>query len=52
MSLLTIWQTTVSELPVEELEPSSGPTKGVSKRPVRDFMKILRQNSVKHSQYI
>jgi len=42
MSLLIIWQKTVSELPVEGLQPSRGPTKGVSKRPVRDLMKILR----------
>jgi hypothetical protein len=42
MILLTILQTTASELPVEELEPSRGPTKGVNKQPVRDLMKILK----------
>jgi len=41
MSLLIIWERNVSELP-EEHEPSRGPTKGVSKRPIRDLMKILR----------
>jgi hypothetical protein len=42
-SLLIIWQRTVSELPVEGLEPSPGPTKRVSKWPDEDSKIKLSQ---------
>jgi hypothetical protein len=42
MSLPIIRQSIVSELPAAELEPSCGPPKRVSKRPVRGLMKILK----------